>query len=585
MDSFELNIAGAQDLVDTDINKIVDGLAGQEGATGEFTDELDLPMSDEELLALSRTYENTYASYGGKIEPRQKLNKAYLSGTQENNPQGKTVPSNLLFQSTATFVPQALAKNPEPVVWSDNTDEGKRASAEIKTMLQYHADVLLLRKRLGTMVWHWSVYFIAVLKHGWNQSIGDIDLDTRKPKNFILDPNGYVDEFGDFTSWLGERIPITAQEAIDKFPKHKEFITLSVKGKLGTQITYTEWWNDDFCFVTFNGKVLDKHKNEFFNYEIGKRNHFAKPKKPYTFLSIFSLQEQPHDFTNLIEQNIVNQDKILERDRQIDKNLNHGNNAIILDENHFNVETGRQAAVAVETGDPILAPRGSVERLPANPLPNGILQAQENSKQTLRGIYGTEGLMAQAPNENTTARGMILNQSFDSTRIGGGVGDALEQVADNVFNWWLQLYYVFYDTAHFGAVMGSGRAVDFVQINMMNTDRQYVVSVSPNSMKPKDELSQQNLAMERWKGGAIDPITFMKEIDSPDPMEDAKKLVLWTTNPQQYLITYFPEIQQMPNSLNPANPLDTNTSLPPTGDGTLSQEPANASLSNVPLPQ
>ena len=71
--------------------------------------------------------------------------------------------------------------------------------------------------------------------------------------------------------------------------------------------------------------MLDKHKNEFFNYDLkGKtteenegeeevikgHNHFAKPKMPYTFLSIFSLQEQPHDITNLIEQNISNQDQI-----------------------------------------------------------------------------------------------------------------------------------------------------------------------------------------------------------------------------------------------------------------------------------
>lgn len=583
MDSFELNIAGVTNLVDTDTNKLTGGFDLQEGPISEELDELALPIGDDELLKMAKKYENVYATYIGKVKPRQEINKAYLSGTQEKSSNGKTAPSNILFESTATFVPQALSKNPEPVVWSDNTEEGKKASADIKTMLQYHADVLLLRKKLGVMIWQWGVYFIAGVKHGWDMEIGDISLDVRKPRNFIFDPDGYVDEYGDFTSWLGEQVEVTAEKAIEMFPKHKAYISASVNDKLGTLISYTEWWNDDYCFITYKDVVLDKHKNEFFNYD-GRPNHFARPKKPYTFLSIFSLQEQPHDFTNLIEQNIANQDNIIERDRQILKNLRHSNNALILDENHFNVETGREAAVAVETGDPILAPKGSVERLPANPLPTGILQAQEINKQTLRGIYGVQGLTAQQPNDNTTARGMILNQSFDSTRIGGGVGDALEQVADNIFNWWLQLYYVFYDTEHFASIMGSGRAVEYTSINMANTNRQYVVSVAPNSMKPKDELSQHNLAMERWKGGAIDPIGLMKEIDSPDPMEDAKRLVLWTTNPQQYLLTYFPESVPQPNSPNPANPLDTNTSIPPPPVGTLSQEPANASLSNVPLP-
>jgi hypothetical protein len=63
-------------------------------------------------------------------------------------------------------------------------------------------------------------------------------------------------------------------------------------------------------------------------------------------------------------------------------------------------------------------------------------------KDSLRGIFGTQGLSGQNQPESQTARGMILNQSHDSTRIGGGIGDALEQVADNIFNWWLQLYYV-----------------------------------------------------------------------------------------------------------------------------------------------
>jgi hypothetical protein len=92
--------------------------------------------------------------------------------------------------------------------------------------------------------------------------------------------------------------------------------------------------------------VLDKHKNEYFNYpepvqgvdgepdidEEGEprmtsvRNHFASPKKPYVFLSIFSLQERPHDITGLIEQNIPNQNKVSRRTEQIDINVSKSNN-------------------------------------------------------------------------------------------------------------------------------------------------------------------------------------------------------------------------------------------------------------------
>lgn len=443
------------------------------------------------------------------------------------------------------------------------------------------------------MVRHHSIYFTAVLKYGWDPKINDIKLDIRKPQNIVFDPDGYVDEFGDFRgSFLGERMETTAENLIEQYPKHKEYIFLKVNGKLGTQVVYTEWWTNEYCFSTFQDKVLDKHKNEFFNYGNKKDtatpllNHFGVPKMPYTFLSVYSLQERPHDITNLIEQNIANQDRITDRDEQISKNLASANNSVVLSGLAFTVETAGQARDTFYEEGFLLVPNGDVDkavkRLPANDIPSSVFTAQNNDKETLRSVFGTQGLTTQEGNQETTARGMILNQSHDSTRIGGGIGDALEQVADNVFNWLLQLYYVFYDEKHYGAVMGSGRAVEFVGITNSDLTRNFVVSVAPNSMAPKDEVSQINNAIERWTAKAIDPIGFMKEINDADPMNSAKRLVLWITNPQAYAAQYFPE--QAPNQGAPPQ----TGPLPPQQNEqseSLSQEPANAQLSQVPLPK
>jgi len=583
---FDLNIEGVTDLVGNETNKVSSSYAHDEGISSDAIDELALDLTDEELLELRKGYETKSAPYIGKIEPRQKANKAYLLGTQNNTRNGKTAPSNLLFSSTATFVPQALAKNPEPVVWSDNTDEGKTASGDIKTMLQFHADRLCLRKSLGLLVWHWSVYFLAVMKHGWDIETNDIKSEVRKPSNFVLDPDGYVDVKGDFRgAYLGERIQSTAQELIDLYPESKTYITEKVGMKFGTSVVRTEWWTNAYCFTTYEEHILDKHKNEFYNYEDGKPNHFALPKMPYTFLSVFSLQDQPHDFTNLIEQNIANQDEITETDSQVMKNLRHSNNAILLDDAHFTMETGKQAADAVESGDPILAPKDTVQRLPSNPLPDGLLNKLEVSKQTLMAIYGVQGLSPQDQNSDTTARGMILNQSHDSTRIGGGIGDALEQVADNVFNWWTQLYYVFYDEKHYAAIMGAGRAVEYVSLQMADEQRRFVVSVSPNSMVPKDELTRHNQALDLFKAQALDPISLFKELDYSDPMETAKQTALWITNPQLYIQQMFPEMtpEQPQDSANPPNPTDVTGAPQAPQDPNISQEPASSSLANVPL--
>ena len=604
MDPFEENIAGVDNLIVSNANKVLSGSGGAEGVTGPEEDVLELPMSDKELLELRDEWIGKSDAYTPKIKPRQDKNKLYYTGTQRNTQgDGHTVvSSNLIFEAEETFIPQALSKNPEPVVWSDNTEEGKSASNDVKTMLQYHADVLCLRKKLGVMIRHWSIYFIGVVKHGWDEKMSDIKTEIRKPQNFILDPDGYIDEYGNYIgAYLGEKIDSSAGELIEMFPSKKAYIFIKVNGKLGTKVTRTEWWTDEYCFTTFMDEVLDKHKNEYFNYDQKEKtdeegnitqtatpgiNHFAMPKMPYTFLSVFSLQERPHDITNLIEQNIPNQDRINDRDDQISRNLRVGNNSIALSGISFNQETAQQAAKALEDGDPVLVPDGQVEnaikRLPANEIPSAVFEAQNNDKNTLRSVFGTQGLTAQPQNENTTARGMILNQSHDSSRIGGGVGDALEQVADNIFNWWLQLYCVFYDAPHYAAIMGTGRQVEYVDLINSDLTRKFVVSVAPNSMQPKDEITEQNLAIELANTGWLDPINLFKKLNYPDPMETAKMVTMFKLSPQLYFQTFFPESQPAQPPGSPPNPPDV-PQQPGEQSGTLSAPPASASLSQVPI--
>ena len=609
-DNFQINIDAVSDLVGSHANKVYTGNSDEEGVVGDYQDELSLDLSDEELLDLKKQYESDYAGYSPKVVARQKENKKYLLGLQFGNSRRQVpVSKNLLFQSTATFVPQALAKNPEPVVFSDNTPQGKEASKGLKTMLQFHAENFLLRKKLGIMIWHWGIYFTAILKYGWDETTKDITVEVRNPQNFLFEPTGYVDEFGDFVGWIGEKIETTAQKLIDTFPEHKAYILDKVKGKVGTKVVRTEWWTDDYCFTTFFDKVLDKHKNEFFNYDkegksteesgageetLKGHNHFAKPKMPYTFLSIFSLQEQPHDITNLIEQNISNQDQINIRDEQIDRNLKSANNAVAISGVSFNQETASQAVQSFYEEGFILVPDGNVDgaikRIPANDLPSGIFTSQENAQNALMSVYGTQGLSADAPDTDQTAHGMVINTNRDSSRIGGGVGEALEQVAANFFNKLTQMYYVFYDEPHFAAVMGNGAAVSYIQLQMQDEERRFIVNVSPNSMKPKDEVSQQNLATELFQAGASDPLTYLEDIDNPDPQETALRMMIYKTNPQQYIQSYLspspeqqqqgvgqPQQGQIPNQGGEQNPSLSapaeSSSLANTGMSDVSQQP------------
>ncbi len=578
---FSLNIAGVTDLIESGTNKTGSSEITPEGVTGDKLDVLDLPMSDKELLALRDEWEAAYAPYEGKvaIPIRERNLRSYLGRTKNNTvpDDDEIVAANLQFESEETFIPAATAQDPSPFVYSDNSEQGNKIAGDVQTMLEFHAQQLLLRRKIAVMVRQWSINHLSVLKPGWkNQNVGDkefgdVDIDNRKIQDFVFDPEGYVDVFGAFSSWLGERIYVTAETLINLFPKHKDAITLEVGGadKLGTEVCYTEWWTDEYCFSTFKKIVLDKHKNEFFNYpsdEVDeltqmpvreKRNHFAAPKKPYVFLSVFSLQERPHDITGLIEQNIPNQNKVNRRDAQIDDNVSQSNNGIAFSENNFNQETGKQAANALtkKGHGVVLVPQGgpigeAIVRLDAPSFPESAFKDLDNSKQDIRNSWGTNGIASQESKPDETARGMILNQGRDTSRIGGGIGDIIEQsVAKSCFDWLVQLYMVFYDEKHFGAVMGSGKATEYVTLQAQDIDRQLIVGVTPNSMKPKDETSKMNQASQAFENGAIGPKTYLESIDYPDPDDAASDGALWkmsmeTDAGRTYIQLNFPKLWQ-----------------------------------------
>lgn len=635
MDPFSINVAGVTDLISNPINKTQSG-AGQtvEGATSEKRDSLDVDMDDVALLKLRNEYEKQYAPYEGKLKPRvEKIRNSYLGKHANGQYLVDTelpMAANLQFEAEETFLAAALAKNPEPVVYCDNTPEGNAIATAVKTMLQYHADQLVIRRKLTLMVRQWSIYLLGVLSPGWNGRINDIAIENEKIQDYVFDPDGYVDAYGDFSSWFGKRRKVTAEKLAELFPKHKDKITEEAAGYLGTEVTYTEWWpNDEYCFYTFKDIVLDKHKNQYFKYpepmmdgmgqpvidpitgqpqQTTPHNHFAYPKKPAIFLSVFSLQEQPHDITSLIEQNIPNQNKISKRTEQIDFNVSTANNSYAFSEDNFTQETAKQAATARSRGNPILVPSGgpidkAIMPLQATSLPADVFNELEISKNDLKNSWGIQGIASQQPDEDQTARGMILNQSHDTSRIGGGIGDAIEQVADNLFNWIVQLYAVFYDEKHFAAVMGNAKAVEYVTLSNSDLNRQLIVSVSPDSLKPKDEVTEINLAQALFDKGAIGPLTLLERLSFANPKEAAADGVLYKMDPAAYFKLNFPEefarmqqaqmeqqqlmMQQQAQGVAMNAQAEASAVPPEQTNGEpaqpLSREPASAALGQVPI--
>lgn len=626
-DPFALNIRGVQDLVSNPVNKVSSsGVGEDEGVTGDKYEAFEVKMTDEELLKLRDEFEKKYSPYEGKLKPRvEKIRESYVGKRKDGQwlvDNDIPIAANLQFEAMETFLSYALAKNPQPVTWCDNTPEGTAIADAVKTMLQFHSDQLVIRRKLAIMVRQWAMNLLGGLKPGWNDRINDVAIDNTKIQDYVFDPDGYVDAYGDFSSWFGERKKVNAEKLIEMFPEHETKIKVLVDNKMGTECTYTEWWpSDDYCFYTFKDIVLDKHKNHLFKYPEpingldGKpaldpntgeplmtkvHNHFAHPKKPGIFLSVYSLQEQPHDITSNIEQNIPNQNRIMRRTEQIDYNASASNNSYAFSEDNFNQETAKQAANARKKGNPILVPSGgpmdrAIMPLHGQDLPTFIYTELETAKSDLRSSWGIQGITPQDKEEDRTARGMILRQAQDTSRIGGGIGQSLEQVADNVFNWLVQLYCVFYDQNHFAAIMGEAKAVEYVQFSAMDIDRQLIVSIAADSMMPKDDISEANLAQSLFDKGAIGPVTLLKMLSFPDPDEAASDGVFYKVDPVSYMKVHWPQLVQQiqqaqmqaaavaPGGAPAPAPGGATPEVPQAPTQNLSGEPASSQLSQVPL--
>ncbi len=544
-----------------DVNKAKEGYQAEqsEGAIGELTPELELSMSDDELLELSKEWKSAWQPYQTELAKSQNDNETYWLGKQYEGTSkasdGHALVDNLIFESLETFLPIATRPKADPVV---NSAEQALAD-KVRKMLTFWGDQQVFNLKLKQVVRFWSLYKLGVMKLGWSNKENDITCISIRPQKLILDPDATIDCAEYTGEYIGEYRKETARNLIKRFPKAKKYITDQCKEKFGTKMQYIEWWTDDYVFWTMDEEVLAKAKNPHWNYEttqeqtnefgsvestkVKGKNHFAFPKKPYAMLSVFSLGLRPYDDTNLIQQNLPLQDLINKRLRQIDKNADKTNGGLAVSGDSFSKEQAAGVGKATEKGGTIFVPNGDVNRavmrLQAPPLPNFVYESLLDYRNELRNIFGVRGSTAQGTIQDKTVRGKQQIKGQDSDRIGGGISTYLEQFADHVYNYVVQMMYVYYDEEHTGELIGQSNAVEYVKLKSADFVAKLSVSVKDGSMIPKDPVSQREEVVTLWEMGAVDPITFFEKLDFPDPKKSAEQLTAWKLDP----LLLFPELK------------------------------------------
>lgn len=553
----------------------------EEGVVSPLLPELTLEIKNKDLISMKKRWEKRWDAQTGELKKMQKQNERYWLGQQFEgvvlrNNKNRPLIDNRLFSSLETFLPIATRQNPDPMVESDMSEEGMQLADKVQKMLVFQADVQRLKLKMKTTIRYSSLYHLGVAKIGWSEERDDIKTQIVRPQKMILDPTATIEEGVDYTGeYIGEVKKTAASDLVEQFPKKETFISEMVDGKMGTELQYTEWWTDDFVFWTLKDEVLKKMKNPHWNYddtaektdEFGRKipetvpgvNHFRARKMPYIFLSVFNIGKHPWDETSLFQQNISLQDLINKRMEQIDRNTDNQNNGLIVSGDHFSKEQARQAANTLARGGTIFVPSGdintAVKRDTGNSLPSDVFNNLVDTRNEIDNIFGTHGTTRGEQGTQETARGRITLKAGDESRIGGGVSEYLEQFVDQIYNWWTQMMYVYYDEEHSATVIGTENARE--HISLINDEfvnvKELTVSVKEGSLIPKDELTKRNEAVDLWSAGALSILDLYILLKVPDPKKATERWLKQQSDPTTLLQEGQEEAGQGPSPLGPTS--------------------------------
>lgn len=617
-------VKGAQGLMQ-DYNKVSDVKSGGLGGDGDDTvSTYKSKYTNTEAGSLRKQWKAAYSVYYGDVEPSQKLSYDYWLGKQKTDTletlDGHDTVDNLVFEAVETFLPIATRANPDPYVKADTSPIGIELAKNVKNALVDWADKAKFRMKLKKGTRHWVLSKLGVWKMTYDVMKDEIVCDPLNPKHMKFDPDGYWDEAGIFRGeWLSEDKKLSASLMLEMFPSYATQIQAQAKGNMTRKLTLEEWWyrgTDVFYFL--GDDCLGTFKNPNWNYDgeithtdpttqqeitntvIGRNHKFGtnQPMFPYVGLSVFSTDEHPHDDTSLIIQNVPMQDMVNKRFRQIDRNADSQNNGALASGTAFTKEQAAEASTFLRKGGTVWVPEGDVntawKRDAAPQLPADIYQQLTDSREQLRNIFGTSGSTPQGLEGEDTVRGKIMVSQQDSSRIGGGVTEYLEQCADTIYNFVVQFMFVYYDEPHMVSAMGQNGAEETIQIRNTDFSMDVNVTVKEGSLIPKDPLTERNEAMDLWTAQAIGLPELYTRLDFADPMESAKATLMWQMVaegklPPQALFPDFaapmaPVNESAPGINQPPAEGEINAPAAPPDSPQAVQQESQQLLGSVPLP-
>jgi hypothetical protein len=528
-------------------------------------------VTDEKLIEIVREDMERDNGKFEKLFNIAKKNKRYYVGDQVDERKLKRglYPAvvNRVFVSIETMAAIITSVTPEPYVIV--TPRGQQAR-NLKDKLERHLRdewefFQNMQQKFEQLMRMYYMSRVSFLKVRWNDTFDDFEFKPVKLKKLRFDMDAITVDDSPFFS---EKVKLTIGELRVMFPdKQKEidkilagFDSSERKGDR-SDIVITEYWGkylDDkgkvVTYVTwiYQDTVFDRILNPYWN--TNGDNHFRVGRFPYIPLNSISIAESMVDETSPIEQAIPLQDLINKRKRQIDRNAGNANGKWVassdaMSQSQFDGIGPNTDKIFLDGDDP--NPNG-LSLQTGRALDGGVFADLQDSKREIDNIFGThETTRGELGAASETLGGQRLRRDSDFGRL-DLTARSYEQVAEEVYNWMVQMMYVKYKAPKdIASVKEEGVPEDRIknEVGMNDKDIDTIskkdfkghrvkVIVKRGTTRPKDPAALAADAVTLRQTGVLNPITFFEMYGAKNPQQEARREFLWHNSPEML----FPEL-------------------------------------------
>lgn len=315
-------------------------------------------------------------------------------------------------------------------------------------------------------------------------------------------------------------------------------------------------------------------------------NYFQMPRTPFFFMGYDQWHKIAYDETSRIEQNIMNQNNLDTRGKQIQETLAERGKHVFSKDGGLAPEDIEKMDMNDPNQDILV--EGDVRAVhsfipPQRPTP-AEFQDMDNTRSRMYGIAGSNAIRGQI--QSSVATTNQIAREADFSRADDLVEDTINAASEWIAEWAMQFIKLRYTEEHMKKLLGNKGAVTFIRLknDMIDDGMEVVIKASGT-----DKLKAQNNAMDMAKLQLIDPLTFFEDMGLPDPEGRAKKLLAFLQGAMDGYSTYSLLLQGMEGTPQMVDGLLGNGAAqalqpqPPQAPTPPVQQPTAENTTQVPL--